>query len=180
MYMRYSVTVFREQLETKQRETLKRPDDLLHASALKAELAKHDLDIRRIQSYVLTRNTIAEAVEAIEKEGAENNIEVTVSDINEVVELGAGGNVVEPVGPLRKIKLQVIGSGQPSNLLTFLYKIEHAPYLLYLDEWQVASGVRSGGQGVSTAAPDQSRGGQPVVEKATMGLSVIMFVHRNE
>ncbi|MEX1112140.1 MAG: hypothetical protein WEC84_01645 [Candidatus Andersenbacteria bacterium] len=180
VYANRYIRVQQQAVEAKKQAVLQQPEDLIHASTLKAELSKHQFDIDRIRTYVLKREEIAEAVGWIEGEGQKLNVSVTVSDIKEVAVLDAAGNPLPQTGPLQKISLEVVGSGLPSNVLSFLHQVEHAPYLIYMDKWAVSSSTRPGSTGVSSAAPSGNEVSSAPAVSAVLSADVIMFVHSNE
>jgi len=113
------------------------PDDVVYASAAKADLAKRQLDLRRIGQYMPDRGSLVPVVTAIEQEGGKRNVSVKVTDISEELTVNAAGQPIPASGPVQNIRIKVSAVGEPEDILQALYNIDHLPYLLYVASWDL-------------------------------------------
>lgn len=136
------------------------PQQVSQQTSLAVEIDKHRHDISRLRAYVVERQNIGEVIAAIEAAGHRHKLSVQIADVAEASPLSESSDEL-----LSDVRLKLTAVGRPEAMLRFLHTVEHVPYLLYLESWQLDTGPDgSGSLGdqlvVPTVAP-QSDGSQP-------------------
>jgi len=153
------------------------PQEESYQASLRSELGRRSFDIERIRKYVLRRDKIVDVVAAIEEEGKRYGVVVEVPDIAEELELGEGGVLVEPTGPLQDVRMRVEAWGEPSTVISWLHGVEHLPYLLYIRSWDLKTGKAVPARGV-TAPTAAGRGEAAPVYTGYVDMAVIVSMEK--
>ncbi len=156
-YLHITTSRLYESVSAKRHLLEKNPDNLIYSSAARAELAKRQLDIQRIKSYVPERNAVAGVVTAMEQEGTKQSVVLKVTDIGEELVTNAAGQPEVASGPIQNVRIKITAVGKPENLVQLLYSVEHMPYLLHLVSWELVYKPQETAQGSQAQAPVDDR-----------------------
>lgn len=113
------------------------PETAARAGAARAELEKRRFDIERVQGFLITKDQIGSVVTEIEQAAQAAGVEASVPAVEEKQEVDAEGNVVVAAGVLYQVRLKVVATGKPANLLTFLHAVEHIHHLVYFESFRL-------------------------------------------
>lgn len=134
------------------------PEERAKTAALQSEINKRQLDIQRVEAFILTKEALSAAVASIEEAGKSRGFTVTVPAVEEKQNLDEDGDVMETKGPLFEVRLKVVATGAPKQLLSFLHDIEHAQRLTYLESFRLDAAEQTGRNQAATLAGEKNVG----------------------
>lgn len=172
----FKISDLRFEVLSKQHKLEELPNMIMHFSDLQKELRGREADIGRIGKMVLDRNDVTYFIEFVENAAKNQNVTVSFSDLNEPLSVGDNGKPIEPTGYLRDVRMQVVSSGTPVDLIELLHELEYAPYLTRLEKWEIRMG-KERNQYVSALMARTVQGGEENVVKAAGTLEVIVVLH---
>lgn len=135
------------------------PEAQARAVALESDIAKRQLDIQRVEAFLISQEQLGGVVSDIEAIGAARGLTVTVPAVEEKQFVDENGNVIERKGPLLEVRLKVVAVGNPKQLLAFLHEIEHAQRLTYLESFRLDA-AEATGRNQAAAFQKEGRAGQ--------------------
>lgn len=127
----------RASLQAQELSLQKLPEAAARGDAVASELNKRRFDIQRVQSFLVTKDQVGAVVAEIEAAGTAMNVEVNVPAVEEKQQFNAEGQPVAATGPLYEVRLKVVATGKPAQLLAFLHVIEHLQRLVYLESFRL-------------------------------------------
>ncbi len=164
-----------QQVSEAQREQEQVSVELLQLTRFRSELQKRNFDIGRIGLLVPARDQTLDVVNAIEGEGKKLSLEPRIFDIAEEQVFNQQGVQIEPVGPLREIRMTILVTGHPRNLLLFLRQLEYMPYLTRLAAWNLTNG-RAASLGGTRSVPTIVEVGKTPVVEGSLQAEIILSV----
>lgn len=147
------------------------PVEEARTAAVENELAKRALDIERVRAFLVTREQIGDVVGEIESIARQYSVNVVVPEIEEVQKFDESGNPVEPSGPVRDVRLNLVATGHPKQLVQFLHAVEHMSRILYLEAWRLDADLAAAARS-SSVIPASA--GQAVILTADVILGVTL------
>jgi hypothetical protein len=133
VYAHRVVSGVKQEVDMQHRILDRSPTDVLYAATIRSQFAAHASRLDTIRQYVIKQEQIVEAVSTIENEGVRHRVAVRVPTIQE--EESEEATTSSDV--LKNIRLDVVATGDPIQLMRFLHSIEHAPYLLHVRSWHL-------------------------------------------
>jgi hypothetical protein len=112
-----------------------------------------------------------------------HNVVVEVPTIDEVILQDEAGQIIEPNGPFRSIKLTIGGDGSPADLLEFVHKLEHGSRLVSLPQWEISVDTRGGAlAGSVVAGREIGEAGLNVARErpSKLNAEIILLVHNEK
>ena len=146
---------YRAEVYEKQSQLAKVPEELVRYAAIKAEINKRELDVSRVEAFIVSREQLAEVVGEIEAVGRALSLAVSVPEVAEKQLLDDKGNQIEPSGPLIDVRMKIVASGPPKNLIQFLHSVEHMQRLVYLESWRLDASERAAQNQISISPLDR-------------------------
>lgn len=155
------------------------PAEQAQQAAAEEGLEKHQSSFQRLQTFVVAAESIPQFIAALETEAKKRGVTVQVADVREEEFKDDEGNVVQPTGPLRDIRLKAVAVGEPVQLVDFLRAVENVPYLGRVVDWRL-NAVATGGAGTITATiPTGSPSSAATPRGGEMNLTFLLSI-RNE
>ncbi len=109
------------------------PARMSHTATLKKELDTALLNMQGIHRAIPTRDGLVGVVSEISTAAVSAGISAQVP----VVQEGVAGEAETPDAPFSDVRIHILASGDPAALASFLYKIEHLPYILRVVSWKI-------------------------------------------
>lgn len=152
----------------------RRPALRSHYASQEAELRRRQDEITQIQSLVISRDNVGQVVGEIERTAGSAGATLQIPKVEEKFVQDEKGQPILPAGPLFDVRIKLVANGQPKQLLNLLYAIEHMPYLLYLESWDLTS--------VRPEGPDTLEGSAADSEAAfgQLNASVVVAVWKDD
>jgi len=150
------------------------PEQISGQAALKSDLERHEHDINRFRAFTPTRDGISEFVSRLEEESKKHSLTLSVTDITEGQKLDDQGLPIPISGPLNEVRMTGTAYGQPQELISFLFTLEHMPYLVRVIDWHLQA-ISTGGTTAAARIPTTSKEQTSVVPGQllfTLGLTV--------
>ncbi len=113
------------------------PQTEARTAAVASELAKRQLDVQRIEAFLVRKDQLGDVVSEIEAAGAARGLSVSVPAVEEKPNLDEQGNEQPPSGPLYEVRLKLTARGSAKELLRFLHDLEHMQRLAYFESWRL-------------------------------------------
>lgn len=113
------------------------PESQVRQTATQAEIAKRQFDIDRISAFVVPEQQLGNVVETLEKAGQDRAVRLELPTVEKKDSLDEAGNIVPTAGPIREVRLKLVGTGNPKNLLALVHDIEHMQLLTYFESWRI-------------------------------------------
>lgn len=135
-----AVNEARGELARREQELLQLPEVEAKTLATQTDIAKRQLDIQRIEAFLLTKDQLAGMVGEIVAAGAVRGVRVEVPTVEEKPILDDSGKVKPPRGPAYEVRLKITATGKPKDLVGFLYELEHLQRLTYFESWRLDAG----------------------------------------
>lgn len=129
----------RQQVSEAQRTVENIPQQLLEQDDIASELKKQATRLQQLEKFLPRREAIGEVVAAIESLARQNGVSVIVPDVKEEIRYGRDNKPIPVTGRYLDVRLIVQGYGDPTKLMTFLYGMEHLPYLLRIPDWKIST-----------------------------------------
>lgn len=138
IFVAHQIASAYQQRITQQRMALEqRLTASLNAVETRSTLTRYAADLDQITSTVVpSHDELGSVITTIELEGAKHGVTVSVPTIVE--------DPAPSKGPIKDIRLRIIADGTPTNLLRFLYNLEHLPHTLYPISWNLNANVAQG------------------------------------
>lgn len=141
------------------------PERISGQAALKSELERHKHDIERLHRYTPAQQEgISEFVSELEKEAVREKIRFSINDIMKDQKTDESGNPIENTGPLNEVYIKGTANGRPEDLVSFLYTLEHMPYLVRVPEWTLQALATGNGASTIATIPTSTSGKEDVPE----------------
>lgn len=153
---------------------------------LEEEISKRNYDIDRIRMLVIRRDEIGRVVGELEKEAKKLKVELRVPSIEEEVKFDEEGEIIEVSGSWREVRLSLVAIGASENLLKFLHRIEHGPYLMAVVDWRLEAQALVISRSVAALMPSrvvsEAPGEQnvPVKNDSSMKVDVLLTILDNK
>ena len=96
--------------------------------------------LEAISALVPVREEIGQLVTLFERTARENDVTLQIPEVLEQLPRDERGKELEQTGPLAEVSVRFKASGSPTDVLVWLYAIEHLPYLLQPVEWKLTLG----------------------------------------
>lgn len=125
-----TIEVIQEKLYVLHERLAHIPQELSQRTQLARDIEKHRHDLDRLQGYIITRDDLAGFIGSLEDLGKTNKISVQVINVQEQADAPAGESMVP-------VTLTVEAFGNPKDLLGYLYRLEHVPYLSSVPAWDI-------------------------------------------
>jgi len=97
---------------------------------LQDQLSENVKAVEQIESMAPSEDEIGSVIEVMEREARELGIILRIPTIREENEFDENGDLVEPTGNLRSIRIKVDARGEPVALMRFMHEMEYLPYLI--------------------------------------------------
>lgn len=133
------LTQSRDQLEKDIAELGAAPNVTTQQATLEASLLEHGHDIGRIQAYILPKDAVVNFITVLEQTATARGVQVRIPGLEVEEKKDDSGQVVPSSGPYEDVRVTIQATGTPEVLLQFVHDLEHLPYLLAVDEWQVTA-----------------------------------------
>lgn len=151
--MHVTVTRYRVDVSNLQSELARRLVTTRTQSEIISELNTHRLAIEQFEQYtVSSTDTMLALVELIETQGQLENVSVEIPNIEELIPQ----TEQETREQISDARIVIVGRGEPRSLLAFLHRVEHVPYALVLEAWNLTASVRTEYTGTDGQAVDVS------------------------
>lgn len=166
-----------QHIQASQQHIAQEPHVALQHSAQQVELKKFEARLGQLEHMVVPREKVGDVVTRLEGVAREENIRIIVPDIKEVVVIGKDNKPVPSTGRYVDIRLTVKGSGNPADLVSFLYQVEHLPYLLRVPTWRVTTDYSAlpAALGVRPPTPEAAA---PAPRDGLLEASIILTITR--
>lgn len=127
----------RQYLMAQEQQLRQLPETQARGAVLKSEVAKRQLDVQRIEAFLVQKDQLGDVVSEIEAAGVARGLSVRVPAVEEKPNLDEQGNEQPSSGPLLEVRLKITAAGQAKELLRFLHDIEHMQRLAYFESWRL-------------------------------------------
>lgn len=127
----------RRSLADQEQQVLQVPETQARGAHLRSEVEKRQLDIQRIEAFLVDKDQLGEVVGEIESAGAARGLSVRVPAVEEKPRLDEQGNEAPPSGPLYEVRLKITATGSAGQLTQFLHDLEHMQRLAYFESWRL-------------------------------------------
>lgn len=114
-----------------------RPEEQVLFASVQSEISRRGDDVASVESLIVERNQLGDVVGQIEGAAQDAGVLVALPEVEEKAVFNEHGNEVEPSGPIQEVRIAIVATGSPRDLLEFLYQLEHLPYLVTLDDWRL-------------------------------------------
>lgn len=133
------------------------PERVAQQEKLKAELALYDTSIRGASALAPAEAEMPVILDWIERTSARYGVKTQVPGITEEVKRDDNGKAIPWTGPLKEVRLLVLATGEPVQLLRLLDGLEQMPFLLRVKAWRIKAEAETGGNLalVAPAAPGE-------------------------
>lgn len=144
------------------------PTEDQQARMLKKDLLDMNENIKKMSSIVITRDQLVEVVDAITLIARQSSVTVQVPEVQ---------SDVGSVGILEDVHLHMNAVGSPSGLISFLYRLEHLPYMIHLSSWSVDVTRQSALQPFVGVAPFDKNKPKPQ-SGSTLTVDAVIAIHQ--
>lgn len=115
---------------------------------LKKELQKAQDAMKKISPALVSRDNLVQVVNDVSSVAKASNVTVQIPEVQPDA---------EQEGVLQDVRVRMNAVGSPSNLVAFIYRLEHLPYLLRIVSWKLdVSSAASPQSFVGAVPPDSS------------------------
>lgn len=175
--MDYRNDILEEDLKAERLNLEQGPVDTLEMLTMETELTRRHDDIEKVKSYIVERDQLVQVISYAEERAQARNISIEVPAINERILIDpATGVEIPPSGIFQDLEIDLQATGNPDNIVDFLYDLEHSPYLLQLQSWNVSQDTILKGVPVgSSAAPEDSEEIEQIEGSATITAIVTIW-----
>lgn len=136
------------------------PAQQQYAEQLAEQLAIAQTQADRLSQHVISQDKLVLVVESISRAAAQSGVSVQIPNVQ---------NADENSGILEDIRLRMNAVGSPANLIAFLYRVEHAPYLLNIASWNLDTTYQSTAKSFAGTIPPDPSGGKPKPRASVTG-----------
>ncbi len=174
-YADTQVRALRERAAVAQRELQDVPRRTANSLTLKKELALLTEQMKTIYQGTPSTNQLPDVIANISALAASSGVSAQVP----VVQESAGKEKEKAMDSFSDVRIHVAASGDPENLATFLYRIEHLPYVMRVVSWTIDTTRQvaiSSFTGVAPPAP----GGEEAAPRGSSLEADIVIVTKNE
>lgn len=166
-----------QHIQVNQHHIDQEPYAVLQRSAQQGELKKLESRLGQLERLVPPREKVGDMVTLLERVAREKNIRIIIPDIKEEVVIGKDNKPVRSDGRYLDIRLTVKGSGNPADLLSFLYHVEHMPYVLHVPVWRVTTDYSALPAALIVRPPAESPA-VPAPREGLLEASVVLTITR--
>lgn len=129
----------------------------LRASHLGKAFDSRREDISLLRSYVPDEAGISAVVSRFEKESVQRGVSLSIPTVEEA---RPAEDSEEEQRLFRQIRLAMHVEGEPEAVLAFFHAVEHAPYLLRVEQWEFrVDAVATPASGLTGLAPEAGSAG---------------------
>lgn len=112
--------------------------------ALQKELVTVEEKLKKVSSIVVSEDGLVDVVSSIVQVAKSSDVAVQVPEV---------APDSKATGVLQDVHIRLNAVGSPSNLVAFLYRLEHLPYLVRIDSWMLDVTQQSSIRAFAGAAP---------------------------
>jgi hypothetical protein len=109
------------------------PRQASQTAALKKDLDSALLKMQSINATIPTNDQLVDVISAISKVVTASGVSAQVPIVKENVEV----ENTESTDIFTDVHIYIVASGSPAALASFLYRIEHLPYVLHVVSWKI-------------------------------------------
>lgn len=115
----------------------RRPEEQISFASVQAEINRRQDDFETVRSLIVERNDLGEVIGSIERVAGTSNVLVSLPEVEERQLVDESGTIVPPSGPIQEVRISIVASGDPRDLLDFIYRVENLPYLVWFEGWRL-------------------------------------------
>jgi Tfp pilus assembly protein PilO len=156
----------------------------VYQASLQDQLVEYESDVARVESMMPTQDEIGSVISSVEAEAKKFSVTVKVPKVQEELTYDENGDKVEQTGPIRSVRIQIQGQGDPIALINFMHTVEHLPYLLGTVSFVFDSDSSSAAGGPTVVGPGSGPPGAESLEaeprRASLRMEIVLTIRATE
>ena len=136
-YIDVRFSVLREEVALQQKTLQDIPAQIAQTAMLKKDFSALQENMKGIYAQTPTRDQLPELIATISAVAVETGVAAQVPIVKEDAAGASDKEDAESEDAFSDVRIHIVASGNPANLLAFLYRVEHLPYVLYFASWSI-------------------------------------------
>ena len=154
------------------------PAQIAQTSMLERDFSALQEKMKEIYAQTPTRDQLPEAIATISAAAADAGVAMQVPIVGEDAVSPAGTGDAESDDAFSDVRIHIVASGNPANIMAFLYRVEHLPYVLHFVSWSVDTTRQVAVSTHSGIAPEETGAQSSALRGSSLEADIIIVIRK--